>query len=380
MRIGVLPANFFRRVERANDRRRRAVRNRGAHVERQRVDHDARLHDLLDHRGRRCCAKRVERAISGVLHRRLGEIRDGPAILLHPRLEIDLGMNGVAGRELHAHLRQVELGDGGKCADGAGAVADEHLLGADRERDVGGAGSDLQPGATQGRRRAGAGVLDVDDRNSRDARMLQTAPDRARPLGRSKARRANCRHRRHRISSGLTPASSSASQIAVICNILQRLVGELAGRMRADADDGDLTHGRFPPADRHILVGEKIVILGRVGEGLQTTILMSMPSSATPCSTAHSAPISEKMRGPSSRSTKALEVRRLESLGCKSRDGVAEQAGPYGRSSTVLHRAVAAAGRAHRHFRKHHDARMRRTSRRARLAICVGIGRHDNAG
>ena len=117
--------------------------------------------------------QRIERAVGGILHRRLGEILDGPAVLLHPRLEIDLGMDGVAGRELHSHLRQVEFGHGGQRADGAGAVADEHLLDADRERHVGGARGDLEPGAAQRRRRAGAGVLDVDDRNARDARMLQ---------------------------------------------------------------------------------------------------------------------------------------------------------------------------------------------------------------
>ena len=58
-------------------------------------------------------------------------------------------MDRVAGGELHADLGQIELGDAAERADGAGGIADIHFLDADRERDVGGAGRDLEPGAAQ---------------------------------------------------------------------------------------------------------------------------------------------------------------------------------------------------------------------------------------
>ena len=90
-------------------------------------------------------------------------------VAAHPGFEIDLGMDRVAGREGHAHLRQVELRDRTERADGAGGVADEHLLHADRERDIGGTRRDLEPGAAQRGGGTGAGILDIDDRDAGDA-------------------------------------------------------------------------------------------------------------------------------------------------------------------------------------------------------------------
>jgi len=49
----------------------------------------------------------------------------------------------------------------------------EHLLGANRERDIGSAGGDFKPGTAHGGGSAGASILDVDDRDSGNARMLQ---------------------------------------------------------------------------------------------------------------------------------------------------------------------------------------------------------------
>ena len=70
----VLLVNFLAASSRADDRRRGAVGNRRAHVKRERIDHDARLHDLLDCQRPAMLRQRIERAVGGVLHCRLGKI------------------------------------------------------------------------------------------------------------------------------------------------------------------------------------------------------------------------------------------------------------------------------------------------------------------
>ena len=101
-----------------------------------------------------------------------------------------------------------------------------------------------------------------------------------------------------------------------IGDVLERLLGELAGRVRADADDRDVTHSRSPPFGRHVFVGRTSLFSGVSASG-SITSRISMPSSSTPCSTGHCAPISEKMRGPSSRSMKAWKNGALNPLGAK---------------------------------------------------------------
>ena len=104
---------------RTDDRRRGAVGNGGAHQQCQRIDDDARLNDFLDRERAPVLGERVERAVVGILHGGLGEVADRPAILVHPRLEIDLGVDRVAGRELHSHFGELELRYGAQRADGA---------------------------------------------------------------------------------------------------------------------------------------------------------------------------------------------------------------------------------------------------------------------
>lgn len=60
------------------------------------LNNDARLHDLLNGQRSAMLRQWIECAVGRVLHGRFGKILDGPTILFHPRLEIDLGMNGIA--------------------------------------------------------------------------------------------------------------------------------------------------------------------------------------------------------------------------------------------------------------------------------------------
>ena len=192
----------------------------------------------------------IERAVEGVLHRRLGEIGGRPAVLAHSRLDVDLGMDGVARGELHPHLGQLELGIGGERGDGARGVPHEHLLHADGERDVGRSRGHLQPRAAQRGGRAGARVLDIRDRHADDPRVLQCdlAAD---PLLPRQEPAERVPH-----PGGLHVARRRACVLegrgdGGVGQRLERLLHEAAGRMCPDANDDDVTHER-PPGRGHI--------------------------------------------------------------------------------------------------------------------------------
>ena len=185
-------ADALQAVLGAQDRRGGAVGERCAHRQRDRVGDRRRGEHLVD--GERLAELRV-RVVHRVLvvlgaHRRDLPLRravglhvpaaergvDGHELAVRP-----VGLGAGRRRDAFAHLHQrrvVLLGARDVPAaleDGEGLrlVGDVHLLGADRERHVGGAGLEALHRQVERRTARGAGVLDVVDRDALDADLAE---------------------------------------------------------------------------------------------------------------------------------------------------------------------------------------------------------------
>src|SRR5262249_1490542 len=120
-------------------------------------------------------------------------------------------------------------------------VAHIHFLDADRDGDIGCAGSDFQPSAAQRSHGAGAGIFDIDDRNAGDtgvlkhdltAHALLTSPQTAERI-------ANIGDIN---IGGLDTGILDGPPNRWVSQCFKRLIAETPSRVSPDANDGDFTH------------------------------------------------------------------------------------------------------------------------------------------
>src|SRR5271156_261723 len=178
------------------------------------------------------------------------------------------------------------------------------------------------------------------------------------------------------MSPDFTPASSNAFQIA---GYAMSLSGFSVNWPVACAPTPMMATSRMVVTafGRHILVGEGVLVFRCVGQRLDHDPHCHAVFENAVLNRAFRADQRENAR-PFVEIDKSLKVRRLESVGRKSRNGVAEQAA-FTTDLDILHRAVAATGRAHRHSRKNHGAARAALRPEQRGRLC-GIGRHYDAG